>query len=121
MNIKLMCALRCTKDIHDKYYFMFLYDNNDLEVHWGRFGAFPQKKIYKDAGTAGYNDKMNEKLYRKGYEDVTDTMSNPGGSKAPFKHPAGTPSRRVSFKELNSPQAITEYMKFLSDNWDTAI
>lgn len=115
-NVRKQCALQNTKDGHNKFYFMFLYDNDDLEVHWGAINAYPQKKIYPKVGERGYWSKRDEKLYKRGYSDVSNAMANPGGYRAPFKAPGVAPSREpatVQFGTLDSPEAIKSYIEGL--------
>jgi len=63
-----MLVLTSVEDNNNKFWEAILYDNQDVECHWGRVGASGQRKTFPAAGQKYIDSKISEKE-KKGYKE----------------------------------------------------
>ena len=97
---------------HNKFWSVTLYDNDDVEVTFGRVGKTSQNTTHNGVGRRKFDKLISEKL-KKGYKEIKtiDSNTTTGSSIVVQSNLHDIATKQI---EHNSPQ-VAKLIKYLSD------
>lgn len=104
---------------NNKFWNVTLYDNDDVECHWGSQGATGQRKTFPSAGRSFMEKKIREKTSSK-HENGAYVENKVLGVAESMITPRATPSKNLHAKAMadmgaaQSPE-LTKLIKYFAD------